>query len=76
MPAQYIVTYGHKALPPLTVWANALQVAKDLAQFSKQAVSIVNVDNIDVCPDADCKSCNHDGLSQAERDELNEAGIG
>ena len=76
MAAQYIVQYGSKELPPLNVWSNALAVAVELNQHTGQAVSIVNVDAIDVCPDSDCTSCNRDGLSAEERQALMEAGLG
>lgn len=75
--AKYVVTYGAgKELPPLNVWDNALAVAKELNQHTGAAVSIVNVDGIDVCPDSDCKSCNRDGLTPEQLDALNDAGIG
>ena len=76
MPAQYVVTYGRKELPPLHSWQDALLVGKELHKHSGHAVSIVNINAIDVCPDGDCTSCNHDGLTAEEREQLEEAGIG
>lgn len=76
MAAQYVVQSGRKELPPLHSWQDALMVAKDLAKCSKQAVSIVNLDAIDVCMGEDCTECNRDGLTAEEREQLEEAGIG
>lgn len=76
MPAQYIVTYGRgRELKPLNVFQNALSVALELDKHFAGTVGIVNQDNIDVCMDEDCKSCNRDGLTAEEREALSDAGL-
>jgi len=76
MAAKYVVTNGvGNDSEPVEFFGEALALAVRKQMETRKHFTVVNLDGIDVCEDADCKACNYDGLTAAEREMVDDAGL-
>ena len=71
MSADYRVIHGRfdRGEEPCPDFATALIFAQ------KVNGRVINADNVDVCGDEDCRSCNRTGLTKDEQDACDEVGL-